>query len=184
MPRLETVGAMATTCGAVAGNVASPGRASVPWLGTRRAVAKISTVNSNSEVWHPSELACALHMMCCLKQQVRRCARPRNPSSRDLLTKCGCQCAEPWLRGGGPWLRPWEPRPRCAVPPPFDISDRFSFDARRQYALDVFQSRGEPALQLAPRSRSQSTNWCLSRTRARECSSVTREFRSRIRRPI
>ena len=28
----------------------------------------------------------------------------------------------------------------------FDIFDRFSFEAGRQYALDVFQSRGEPAL--------------------------------------
>ena len=66
----------------------------------------------------------------------------------------------------------------------FDIFDRFSFNAGRQYALDVFQSRGDPALRLAPKSRSQSTNWCLSRTQARECSSVTRKFRSRVRRPI
>ena len=28
----------------------------------------------------------------------------------------------------------------------FDIFDRFSFEEGRQYALDVFQSRGEPAL--------------------------------------
>ena len=95
------------------GQCSSPGRALVPWLGTRAAVAKVSTVNSDSEVWHPSELACALHMMHCLKYQVRRCARPRNPSSRDLLTKCGRQCVEPWLKGGGPWPRPWEPQPRC-----------------------------------------------------------------------
>ena len=34
----------------------------------------------------------------------------------------------------------------------FNVFDNSSFDAGRHYALDLFQSRGEPALRVAPRS--------------------------------